>query len=94
MKELRCRSRRFKIRRSSNFDRKLRLEIGLKFPRLSGGRLNFLRSGVTLACLKIVGKVDSVKQRFRSVVIGGRRASRQDLRSQVGIISREYEELG
>ena len=56
--------------------------------------MNFLRSGVTLACLKIVGKVDSDKQRFRSVVIGGRRASRQDLRSQVGIISREQEELG
>ena len=56
--------------------------------------MNFLRRGVTLACLKIEGKVDSVKQRFKSIVIGGKRASRQDFRSQVGMMSREQEELG
>jgi hypothetical protein len=55
--------------------------------------LNFLRRGVIKACLKGDGKVDSERQRLRSVVIGGRRESKQDLRSQVGIISSAQEEL-
>ena len=47
-----------------------------------------------MACLKGVGKVDSDKQRLRRAVIGGKSESKQDLRSQVGIVSSEQEELG
>ena len=48
---------------------------------------------MTKACLKEDGKVDSERQRLRSVVIGSSRESKQDLRSQVGIISSGQEEL-
>lgn len=40
-----------------------------------------------MACLKCVGKVDSVRQRFSSVVIGGSRASMQDFSNRVGSMS-------
>ena len=53
--------------------------------------MNFLRRGVTIACLKGEGKVDSERQRLRRVVIGGRREFKQDLRSQVEIVSRKQE---
>jgi len=56
--------------------------------------LNFLRRGVTIACLKEEGKVDSERQRLRRVVMGVRRESKQDLRNHVGIMSREQEESG
>lgn len=47
-----------------------------------------------MACLRSDGKLDSVRQRLRNVVIGGKRASRQDLRRNVGRISRGHEESG
>ena len=56
--------------------------------RSSCGKHDFLRSGVITAVLNGAGKVDSDRQRFRRVVIGGSNASRQDLRSLVGRISR------
>jgi hypothetical protein len=43
-----------------------------------------------MACLKVVGKVDSEMQRLRRVVMGGSKASRHDLRSLVGKISRVH----
>ena len=43
--------------------------------------------------LKRSWKIDSERQRLRSFVIGGRRESKQDLRSQVGIISSAQDEL-
>lgn len=42
--------------------------------------------------MKQEGKVDSDKQRFSSVVIGGRRESRQDFRMRVGMKSMEQVE--
>jgi len=45
------------------------------------------------ACLNSLGNVLSEMHRLRSVVMGGRRASRQDLRSVVGIRSRQQVEL-
>ena len=61
--------------------------------RSSGDRLDFLSRGVTKASLKLQGKVPSDKQRLSRVVIGGSRASRQDLRSQVGRMSSGHVEL-
>jgi hypothetical protein len=55
--------------------------------------LDFFKSGVTRACLKEDGNEPSVRQRLRSVVIGGRRASIQDLINQVGRTSSEQVEL-
>ena len=43
--------------------------------------------------MKLEGKVFSDKQRLSRVVTGGSRASRQDLRSQVGRMSSEQVEL-
>lgn len=82
------------MRRSSNLERKLRFEMGRKFERSSGGKLNFLSRGVTMACFRSVGKVDPSRQRLRNVVIGGKRASKQDLRRKVGMMSSEQEEPG
>jgi len=48
----------------------------------------FSRRGVTTAFLKEVGKVDSLRQRFSRVVIGGSKAPMQDLSSLVGRMSR------
>lgn len=42
---------------------------------------------MTWAALKHAGKVDSFKQRLINVVIGGKRVSRQDLRTRVGMKS-------
>ena len=61
--------------------------------RSSGDRLAFLSRGVTKASLKLEGKVFSDKQKLSRVVISGSRASRQDLRSQVGRISSGHVEL-
>jgi hypothetical protein len=49
---------------------------------------------MTIACLKGEGKVDSERQRLRSAVIGCKRESKHDLRSQEGMMSREQEESG
>ena len=78
-----------KITRSSTLERNLRLDIGRQFARSSGGKLDFLIRGVTIACLKEEGKVDSAMHRFMRVVIGGSKASMQDLRSLVGNMSSE-----
>ena len=61
--------------------------------RSSGDRLAFLSRGVIKASLKLEGKMSSDKQRLSRVVIGGSRALRQDLRSQVGRISSGHVEL-
>jgi hypothetical protein len=45
-----------------------------------------------MACLYDEGKEPSAKQRLTSVVIGIKRASRQDLSKVVGIISSEHVE--
>lgn len=55
--------------------------------------MDFLRRGVTIACLKGRGTVFSDMQRLSRVVIGGSRASRQSLRRKVGRGSRAQEEL-
>src|SRR6185436_16716423 len=47
----------------------------------------FFSKGLTRAVLKQEGKVDSVRQRLISVVIGCNRVSRQDLRMTVGMKS-------
>src|SRR6267154_2970696 len=57
--------------------------------RSSIGRECFLWRGVTIACLKVSGKVPSEIDRFMRVVIGKMRTSRQDLRRVVGMKSRE-----
>ena len=43
---------------------------------------------MTIACLKESGKEPVERQRLIRLVIGGKRAGRQDLRSLVGIKSR------
>jgi hypothetical protein len=48
-----------------------------------------LSNGITLACLKQDGKVDSVNDRLINVVIAGARASTQDFNMRVGKISSE-----
>ena len=52
-----------------------------------------MRRGFTIAVLKESGKVPSVIQKLIKVVIGRRRESMQDLRSVVGIRSREQVEF-
>lgn len=47
-----------------------------------------------MACLRSDGNLDSARQRLRKVVIGGKSASRQDLRRNVGMMSSEQEESG
>ena len=56
------------------------------------GKLNFSRRGVTIAYLRSGGKVDSVRQRLRKVVIGSKSADKQDLRRKVGMTSSEQKE--
>ena len=51
--------------------------------------MDFFKRGVTKACLKVEGKVLSIRQRLRSVVIGGSSASMQVFTSQVGSMSSE-----
>ena len=49
----------------------------------------FFSSGRTIAILKLSGKVPSDKAKFMILVMGSIRESRQDLRRNVGIVSRE-----
>lgn len=52
----------------------------------------FFSRGLTIACLYSEGKEPSAKQKLMSVVIGIKRASRQDLSKTVGITSSEQVE--
>jgi hypothetical protein len=62
--------------------------------RFSLSRDGFLRSGETTECLKAEGKVPDDKDKLTILVMVGRRAGRQALRSQVGIGSRSHCLLG
>ena len=68
-----------------------RLDTGLKFFKLSGGRLDFFRIGITMASLYSTGISAQTRDWLTRCVSDGSNTSRFSFNSHVGIGSSEHD---
>ena len=82
--------------RSRSLEIKERLEIGRWLLGSSGSRFGFLRTGVTIACLRVAGKTPEEREQLIILVIGSTRQSTQRFSSTVGMgyLSRQQDLFG
>ena len=80
--------------RSTSLDKKERFETGRKFFKISQSSMAFYRSGKTQALFNSGEKSANSREVLTTSVSTGVSSSRQSLRMDVGIGSREHDLLG